>query len=428
MPTQRIREKDKAKALDLVTHASRQAVIDAYVRITERYGKNQRWLNARHRYGDVIGALANEKQTEIDVRALAEYVAASMTLHLVDGWSFLSRAFDAIVRGDRATSIHLAYYAELRATMSLLASQGIGVFGQKHVAVTTGGSPRVWERGTHVAAWRLLDAWSSASGSAEHLLSALHVRGRSIADRVDEARVVVGGMSASTSVRQSIPQAWLEEWSIDLRDFETDRELRNQVSYRPWGIAWQQPDDLRVNNEVLCSISECWRSLEPDGFTGARIDHALLARALRMAHVPSSREEEGESIGGFLFDAAAGPDRGLNRATPILARATLMLRLGTAANSQMLKDTGVDMTNFDFWWREIVRRFGLWEATGSNQADQPEQTVDLWADVAEALDDIEATIEDFSGATIRDALGAVGPRVAATQFVRAPLWLLPLQP
>ena len=38
--------------------------------------------------------------------------------------------------GDPDAARHLGYYAELRATMSILAGDGIGVFQNKHIIVT----------------------------------------------------------------------------------------------------------------------------------------------------------------------------------------------------------------------------------------------------------------------------------------------------
>ena len=74
---------------------------------------------------DVLAALQPSlQQGNVDGPKIGEYIASSAPLHLADGWNYLSRAFDAACRGDRGAAYHLSYYAELRAAMSLLATEG----------------------------------------------------------------------------------------------------------------------------------------------------------------------------------------------------------------------------------------------------------------------------------------------------------------
>lgn len=63
-------------------------------------------------------------------------MAASVIVHCFDGWSYLGRALEAEMAGDPQTAVHLGYYAELRAAMSVLASDEIGVFRNKHAVFT----------------------------------------------------------------------------------------------------------------------------------------------------------------------------------------------------------------------------------------------------------------------------------------------------
>ena len=92
------------------------------------------WLPDQHVYADPTGALW-PNNVGIDGSSLAEYIACSIPLHLADGWTFLARGLDAIKAGDSDSAIHMAYYAELRAAMSLLAGDGVGVFRSRHVAI-----------------------------------------------------------------------------------------------------------------------------------------------------------------------------------------------------------------------------------------------------------------------------------------------------
>ena len=100
-------------------------------------------------------ALPTTKERE---RNLAQYIAASVALHANDGWSYLGRSVSCLLAGDTHRALHLAYYAELRASMSLLAGAGIGIFDKKHFIVPTTNSTANFGLGhsTHVIAWLAL--------------------------------------------------------------------------------------------------------------------------------------------------------------------------------------------------------------------------------------------------------------------------------
>ena len=97
--------------------------------------KRSMWIGTTNRYvNDVIARLReSEPNSATHKRNLAQYIAASTCLHANDGWSYLGRAFACLIAGDAHRALHLGYYAELRAAMSLLAGNGIGVFNNKHL-------------------------------------------------------------------------------------------------------------------------------------------------------------------------------------------------------------------------------------------------------------------------------------------------------
>jgi hypothetical protein len=97
----------------------------------------------------------------------AECVAASALVHCGDGWGYLGRAADAILKGDLHASVHLIYYSELRASMALLATQGIYIGSGRHFALDgAGGAALLSAEGTHAAAWKIFDVWRQSSGAA----------------------------------------------------------------------------------------------------------------------------------------------------------------------------------------------------------------------------------------------------------------------
>ncbi len=63
----------------------------------------------------------------VPTQDIIEVIAVRGPLHAIDGWSYFSRSLSALLSGDPHAARHLAYYAELRASLSILASTGIGV-------------------------------------------------------------------------------------------------------------------------------------------------------------------------------------------------------------------------------------------------------------------------------------------------------------
>jgi len=58
---------------------------------------------------------------------LAQYLALSSAAHVLDGWRYIAQSSMAFLSGSRTQALHLAYYAELRAGLAILAQSGIGI-------------------------------------------------------------------------------------------------------------------------------------------------------------------------------------------------------------------------------------------------------------------------------------------------------------
>lgn len=103
----------------------------------KRFLKRSTWIGKTNHYAhNVVAQLqAALPITAEHKRNLAQYIAASVALHSNDGWSYLGRSVACLLAGDTHRALHLAYYAELRAAMSLLASAGIGIFNNQHFIV-----------------------------------------------------------------------------------------------------------------------------------------------------------------------------------------------------------------------------------------------------------------------------------------------------
>ena len=346
---------------------------------------------------------------------VVEYLAASAIHHCFDGWSYLGRALQAEMSCDPDAARHLGYYAELRAAMGLLASEGIGVFDREHVVVDANGLCQGITNGgtTHSFTWDALQTWAGAKKASDVLLRVIMVQGITLDEWLDQFR--------STGV-QAIAADWLSSWGLDLHRMTQDRDARNTASYRPTALETSGP---RPIVEVMQSITGMWRIFEPSGSAAFRdLDRHLLRRSLesvfRMAHPHSRSPKQApaqyrtrvehmlnalhlsdvarNSIRQFLDprDAssrvtlpsdASGTDfpRDINHSKQVLARATLLLRIATGCARELLDSTGEDLRNLlEFWWSDASVRRRMW----------PEQTppgsfTDLWDDVDDSLETIE---------------------------------------
>ena len=161
--------------LDSLQTASKAGVMDAMSRIATNFSDDH-WFAQHHlyrasptesRYGRLRRDIGNGN---VNDNALAEYVGVSAPTHTFDGWSLLSRSVSCLLRGDPYSAVHLAYYAELRATIAILASEGIGIFNRKHCIVDRNGNcelinvkgrPRNRVLGTHECAWSVFEWWAN---------------------------------------------------------------------------------------------------------------------------------------------------------------------------------------------------------------------------------------------------------------------------
>ena len=394
------------------------------------------WLTATHPYTNVVDTLKSSPLI-ISGNKLAEYIAASIPLHVVDGWVFLSRAFDSIKSGDLNTAVHLAYYAELRAAMSLLASEGVGVFSGCHVAIDrTFDSHYLKGIGTHKVTWELIDSWAKDFRRVATLLTAVKVESRTIDDWFDEA-------SIAQSVQHLVTRDWLESWSVDIRNFEVDHRFRNHTSYRPSAISPSSMAVIDTTTEVINPLIQTWDALAPSAEAGgAAIDRVLLFRAFALAHnQPSTNSDTWAAFVDRLQGVASASLQAQLKnqktkdnyvlkwadcssdpppAQAVLARATLLLRIANGVCAQRLEIAQVTKKDLVFWWTRFGENGGLWLGGA-----EPDSFAELWGEVDSALDDVE------------DALGLIHPpkpmatilpifgrNVALTQFSRVPLWLL----
>jgi hypothetical protein len=432
-------------------------VIVALQRLGTEHVPLQRLIGTRNRYLiDTTNRVdADTKQGgNLRDRQISEYIAASIFFHCIDGWNYLSRSVAALFNGSPGVAVHLAYYAELRAAMSLLAGDGIGIFNYRHIWLDDVGKATCFEGGgTHVAADFTLQLWSQDRTRASRALDFIRVGGASIRDWITAAC----GTPSLPSISR-VGMNWLRSWSIDLRDMQWDRGLRNAVSYRPRALSVRlECDDTSLLRD-LSVVSEFWLASEPsppDGFK--LLDIHLLRQSLHTARTGLPVGLRGTTFPAFVTQACSAVQVGSPRSYerqlianpaalsvfqlanrqawtkgfprraafgPLLARSFLLLRLATGAAAMTLRESGIASAQLDFLWAKLGIDQSLWPLGG-----RPAAVGDLWNDVEDTISAL-ANLPQGADSENVPALGALlgdseqAFRTIATlqQFHRAFLW------
>lgn len=352
------------------------------------------WLRAANPFQD--GAPPKQKAAFHAVAAedLIEIIAARGPLHSIDGWSYLGQALTALVGGRAHTARHLAYYAELRAALSILASAGIGVFNRRNVVVDSAGQLQMLsDKGTHSMAWSALVEWATLPHSLGQLLAPLNIAGASILAPFEEffpsGATMAGG-------------ELMTNWGFDVEQGVSDRDERNWSSYQPTAfseLTTTPDDDLRF-------LRMFWHALRPNGVA---LERHLLRNLLEaearchgnlIADYPHRFERLDESMKAltpfpFLcrIDDPTDHDFLLHVATTaipatpyaMISRAGLLLKLATGMAEANLVVAGIQpVDHFAAWWHQFGVDHALWSPTSP-----PVDHADLWQDIEVALDDAQ---------------------------------------
>ena len=287
-----INAKDRQWLGKKLARASRSSILDAMSRLAVHWQSGV-WLPDHNPYKE-----GGTKQIRDDIKNgrqfehshLSEYVAASAIIHCFDGWSYLGRALEAEMAGDPDTARHLGYYAELRAAMSVLASEGIGVFDDKHIVITDPLECISVSRKnmrTHRFTWFALEVWSESMPGIDATLRSIRPGGYCLSEWLRH-------FSAGYNF---VATSWLREWGLDLGRLASDRDARNQASYNPTAFTSPGPRSIR---DTMETILQFWEICDP-GINGdfPSLDRYLLRRCLNLISQsfhspgrPSSRAKE----------------------------------------------------------------------------------------------------------------------------------------
>lgn len=424
-----------------------------------RYFASGQWLAKNNRYrSDTVtkattdfglaGGLSGTKQTN-----LAHYIASSAQMHCIDGWSYLASSISALVRGDSFAAVHLAYYAELRAAMSILATDGIGVLNRRHCSLT---APKKADKipgplGTHEFTWLALKEWSAKNTAGDIVSESLTPFGIQLGDWFS-------GLPGTYTL-QPLATSWIRKWGLDLQrlaDHERgDRRARNEASYRPTALFNGRPvaaeDAIRVSGQL-------WEMCEPVGSSKfERLDRKLLRYSIKAIfegrrgvsastdddeyrHFVSSLvnsqnlaseayrnelndyllRDEDSAVNDVVQLAKVSISHADHAQLGVVSRSFLLLRLASGAVDTTLRKAGVRETDLSFWKKSLMSERGL-----CDPEFPPDELGDLWQDVDDGLAGIRERLDsdlDKSLATIRQEFDDALLRLAG--FDAVPLWAI----
>lgn len=399
-----------------VSDASPQGVVHHLARIRPHL-RSGRWLGVRNVYrNSPVVRLEAEQNGRFrpHPQQLGDYVAASIPLHLWDGWTYLGMALSAQMGGMIDNAIHLGYYAELRAAMSLLATQGVGVFRNVHCIVKNTGEVATF-RGpsTHAAVDKYLTAWTASAYSSNLVGQLLGFAGMSAQQWLS--------MFPRTQAWLPLGRDLLQTVGFDIAHMATDRYARNEASYRARGLADVAARDVDVDVEFLSTAILLLDPSTPHASFG-RLDRHLIRRLLEDGYYAStgeapasdatlyksaidytvnalisdrgsrselsdflSRQAEAEEPSVLHYAHMLSTDATEDRLLPILGRAVVLLRIATGSAREILAEARVDLELLEFWWNDAGLEQGLWQL-----APATEELPDIWEDFAIVVEALEA--------------------------------------
>lgn len=369
------------------------------------------WLAAGHSASNGELQMGWAQVLALPPQEIIDAVAIAIPTHCLDGWTFAARATSALLSGDPHTCRHMAYYAQLRAGLCIMANLGVGLFNGVNLAVDVNGQivridPTGNNRkgdGTHKIVWSALQTWGQDPTSAQAFLDLLRFKHVTLRDILE---AVWPGFMAVTTVGRLIAA-----WGIDLQRGVEDHKFRNNSSYAPQAL---NPIAMRTATN-LRYIDRAWRLFEPSGGSGFdNLDRHLIRKILIAQHemsAPGQPIEQGavetfyDNIPAavrlfcpkaFVLSSPTTPEILRNssvRATPakplhMLSRALMLLRTATAFTHSSLADAGVDVAAGELggWLDQVAIARGFC-SEGTSVGDGS----GLWDDLSLAIDDLQSS-------------------------------------
>jgi hypothetical protein len=206
----------------------------------------------------------------------ATLLAGEQVSHLTEAWQYMGAAVRAVLcnAGDNAT--HFAYYAQLRAVLSIFAGSGIRVSLGKSFLVDQHGNKVAFElpkpvNRTHPMVWSLWDEW---------------VKTPYAHDLMGKNMPVIAGISLSDlALIPASSSALLGAWGYDLARGDKDHTARNNASYKAHSRVASPDMDLTS----IDLVRRIWTLLLENG--GGVVFDATLVRYFVERYLASAVEQ-----------------------------------------------------------------------------------------------------------------------------------------
>lgn len=320
-------------------------------------------------------------------------LAAEQVIHMAESWRYLSSAMHAFLNHESGNAVHLAYYAELRAALSLFSGAGIRIkYKDAYWLDNAAIAQLIPPHKTHDLVWQIWKIWSTRPDARALLEDNVRI----------EAGVTLKHFEAQ--LIQFSPGVLLGQWGYDLVNLSDDHLARNQASYIAY---WRDKPLSRMTLDQLNFVKSLTELFLSSG-TGLVFDKALIQYAVNQtvegsldpdpaafANHPAERvaklDEIAEfvakqsgadknhllqnlsaNLGELIFDKAKQKN---DDAENVLSRAAFLARLAMLSVKQNITLAG--NSNAQKWLRNWLEHCGTWQpALGGSLPDIEADLID----------------------------------------------------
>ena len=301
------------------------------------------------------------------VQDTASCLAGDQVSHLMEAWQYLGAAIRSVLCNAGDNAVHFAYYAQLRAALSIFAGSGIRLrLGDNYYLDSVGGRHSFKLKSgdrTHEAVWAVWKEWVKTP-YAQQLLSS-------------NVSIISGVALSDLMLVPTSPGVLLTNWGYDLARGHEDHDARIKASYhgkarqpspimseasvelvrRVWSLLMESGGGVVFDASLVRYFVEKYLTeLEEDSKAsgGAAVDRGLeLSRIVSSTSsrkgVPASTLDAAfqAEVDLSLFDVALSSD---TAAENVVCRALFLVRVGTMALAGNLENHGEECKKWLVHW------------------------------------------------------------------------------
>lgn len=332
-------------------------------------------------------------------------LAAEQIIHMAESWRYFSSAMHAFLNHENGNAVHLAYYAELRAVLSIFSGAGIRIKkGDAYWLDQASAAQQIPQHSTHDLVWKIWKEWIARPDA------------RSLLENNIRIEASVNLKHFETKLMQFSTGILLGQWGYDLVNLSDDHLARNQASYIAY---WRDKPLSKMSLSQLDFVKSLTELFLSSG-SGLVFDKALIQYAVNQTvegsldqdpakayNHPADRKNKlneiaefvakqsgankesllrnlSANIGESIFDKAKQPS---DAAENVLSRAAFLSRLAMLSVKQNIASAG--NSHAQNWLRNWLEHCGTWQpGLGGSLAD-------IETDLSDALDCFSTSASDI---------------------------------